>query len=381
MLTTPTPPSGYLIYRSRCPPCSPPTHFLFGMRRRRGGGWRGDGPRGPRNGRFDGNEDGTGGSRDNRLEKPNKFPPRPSNPPPKKKDPFGDAWGEVDPSAAANTLNEKDKYGNLIKRKSTDRGDNMAKVTTRLKGKVALCVACSVGLGYAVARRLAQEGARVIIVSRKQAKVDTAVQQLKHEGLLASGFPCDVDREEERRALLNYVKREFRRVDCLFLNQGTTDGGGTLLDASVEQFNGVFQTNVKSRWLQIKEFLPIMPRGSSIVITNGAGAYSPDSSAGVFYVTEAALLGMTVLLAKELGGAGIRVNAVAPGPVRTRFATDLWVNRDGVNNEEKTAGSVWLGRIGEPDDVAGCVAFMMSDDAAWFTGQTMVVDGGSHSRL
>ena len=90
---------------------------------------------------------------------------------------------------------------------------------------------------------------------------------------------------------------------------------------------------------------------------------------------------MTVLLAKELGGAGIRVNAVAPGPVRTRFSTDSWLNKDGVNNEEKTASSIWLGRIGEPDDIAGCVAFMMSDDAAWMTGQTMVVDGGRHSCL
>ena len=347
------------------------------MRRRGGGGWRGNGPPGPRSGRLGGNEDNTGGPREYRRETPN----RPSNPPPKKKDPFGDAWGEVDPSTAGNTLNEKDKYGNVINRKSTERGDNMAKVTSRLKGKVALCVACSVGIGYAVARRLAQEGAHVIIVSRKQANVDTAVQQLKYEGFLASGFPCDVDREEDRWALLKYVKREFRRVDSLFLNQGTTDGDGKLLDVSIEQFDKVFQTNVKSRLLQIKQFLPIMPRGSSIVVTNGAVAYSPGNGAGVSYVSETALLGMTVLLAKELGGAGIRVNAVAPGPVRTRFSTDSWLNKDGVNNEEKTASSIWLGRIGEPDDIAGCVAFMMSDDAAWLTGQTMVVDGGRHSCL
>ena len=106
---------------------------------------------------------------------------------------LGTPGAEVDPSTAGNTLNEKDKYGNLINRKSTERGDNMAKVTARLKGKVALCVACSVGIGYAVARRLAQEGAHVIIVSRNQVKVDTAVQQLKYEGFLASGFPCDVE--------------------------------------------------------------------------------------------------------------------------------------------------------------------------------------------
>ena len=135
----------------------------------------------------------------------------------------------------------------------------MAKVTARLKGKVALCVACSVGIGYAVARRLAQEGAHVIIVSRNQVKVDTAVQQLKYEGFLASGFPCDVDRGGDRRALLNYVRGEFRRVDSLFLNQGATAGDGKLLDASIEQFDKVFQTNVKSRLLQIKDFLPIMP--------------------------------------------------------------------------------------------------------------------------
>lgn len=332
-----------------------------------GGG--GGGRRGP-NGR-------PGGRRENR----NKPPPRPSNPPPKKSDPFGDVWGEVDPDAAANTLQEKDRFGNLISRKSTEKSDNMAKVTKRLTDKIALCVACSIGIGYAVARRLAQEGAHVIIVSRKKSQVDTAVQQLQFEGLNASGFPCNVNQEDERKALLNYVKKEFKRVDSLFLNQGATAGGGTLMDSSLEQFNKVIETNILSRWLQIKEFLPIMPSGSSIVMTNGTGAYSPSSTAGVFYVSETALLGMTILLAKELGQHGIRVNAIAPGPVRTRFATDLWVDKDGVNNEEKNAKSIWLGRIGEPDDIAGSVAFMMSDDAAWYTGQTMSVDGGSYSRL
>ena len=117
--------------------------------------------------------------------------------------------------------------------------------------------------------------------------------------------------------------------------------------------------------------------GSSVVFTNGTGAYSPMESAGVFYVSETALLGMTVLLAKELGSDGIRVNAVAPGPVRTRFATDLWAD----GQEEKMARTRWLGRIGEPVDIAGAVAFLCSDDASWITGQTMCIDGGSYSRL
>jgi len=133
----------------------------------------------------------------------------------------------------------------------------------------------------------------------------------------------------------------------------------------------------ESRWLQVRQFKPIMPPGSSIVITNGTGAYAPSPTAGVFYISETALLGMVVLLAKELGTDGIRVNAVAPGPVRTRFASDLWVG----DAEDQNAKSRFLGRIGEPEDIAGAVAFICSDDAGWYTGQTMSIDGGAYSRL
>ena len=110
---------------------------------------------------------------------------------------------------------------------------------------------------------------------------------------------------------------------------------------------------------------------------NGTGAYAPSPTAGVFYISETALLGMVVLLAKELGTDGIRVNAVAPGPVRTRFASDLWVG----DAEDQNAKSRFLGRIGEPEDIAGAVAFICSDDAGWYTGQTMSIDGGAYSRL
>lgn len=141
-----------------------------------------------------------------------------------------------------------------------------------------------------------------------------------------------------------------------------------------------------------------MPKGSSVCFTNGVGAYGPMPSAGAFYVSETGLLGLTVLLARymvhgvcslldfkyrvanqlrELGPSGIRCNAVAPGPVRTRFATDLWA--DGA--EEAQEKAQWLQRIGEPDDISGAVAFVCSDDAAWYTGQTLSVDGGMYSRL
>eukprot|EP01046_Picozoa_sp_COSAG06_P010154 COSAG06_NODE_549_length_14405_cov_6.391933_3_plen_283_part_00 len=276
-----------------------------------------------------------------------------------------------------NPLGERDRFGNPIERKSTDSSDRMAAVTSRMKGKVAVCVACSIGLGYSCARRLAQEGASVVIVSRKATQVEKAVQVLVDEGLDAIGFPCNVTDAAQRDALFEFVKETHGRCDSLLLNQGATAGGGSLMDTTESMWAKVMQTNLESRWLQIRAFREIMPRGSSIVITNGTGAYGPMSSAGVFYVSETALLGMTVLLAKELGEDGIRVNAVAPGPVRTRFASDLWVGE----NEEQSARSRWLGRIGEPDDIAGAVAFMCSDDAAWYTGQTMSVDGGAYSRL
>lgn len=278
-----------------------------------------------------------------------------------------------------NPLGEKDRFGNPIPRRDTAQMDAMAAVTKRHEGKVAVCVACTLGLGYACARRLAQEGAHVVVVSRKQDQVDTAVKQLQTEGLKATGFACNVTDQKQRAALVDHIAKNHGRIDSLFLNQGATAGGGKLMDSSRDMFAKVVETNLESRWMGIREFKEagLLGKGSSIVMTNGTGAYGPMPSAGVFYVTETALLGMTVLLARELGPDGIRVNAVAPGPVRTRFATDLWLG----DGEEKFGKTLWLGRIGEPQDISGAVAFMLSDDASWYTGQTMAVDGGNYSRL
>merc|ERR1712146_601945 len=121
------------------------------------------------------------------------------------------------------------------------------------------------------------------------------------------------------------------------------------MDATKEMWSKVFGTNLESRFIGIREFKEagLLSQGSAVCFTNGSGAYGPMPTSGVFYVTECALLGMTVLLARELGADGIRVNAVAPGPVRTRYATSLWKKG---NMEERNAKGLWLGRIGEPVD-------------------------------
>ena len=193
-----------------------------------------------------------------------------------------------------NKNQEVDTDGELILRKDPGNVEAMAKATHRMEGKVAVCVASSIGIGYAIARRLAQEGATVVISARKQGPIDKSVEALKSEGLQASGFACDVTKDEDRAALKEFVAKTHGKCDCLILNQGTNEGGGKLMKTTRDKFSKVMLTNVESRWQMVVDFKEMMPRGSSIVITNGSGAYFPMPAAGAFYVSETALLGLTL---------------------------------------------------------------------------------------
>ncbi|XP_078389810.1 dehydrogenase/reductase SDR family member 4 isoform X3 [Cetorhinus maximus] len=214
-----------------------------------------------------------------------------------------------------------------------------------LSGKVAVVTASTQGIGLAIARRLALDGAQVVISSRKQANVDRALEELHAEGLTISGIVCHVGKREDRE----------------------------------EAWDKTFEVNVKAVFLLTKLVVPHMEqRGrGSIVLVGSIAGYRPFPTIGPYGVSKTALLGLTKVLADELAPANIRVNCLAPGLI-TQFSSALWSDD---SFRRRFEAAITLRRTGEPEDCAGVVSFLCSRDAAYITGETITVAGGFHCRL
>uniref|UniRef100_A0A2I3HCA8 Dehydrogenase/reductase 4 n=1 Tax=Nomascus leucogenys TaxID=61853 RepID=A0A2I3HCA8_NOMLE len=215
-----------------------------------------------------------------------------------------------------------------------------------LANKVALVTASTDGIGFAIARRLGQDGAHVVVSSRKQQNVDQAVATLQGEGLSVTGTVCHVGKAEDRERLV-----------------------ATTLDI-----------NVKAPALMTKAVVPEMEKrgGGSVVIVSSIAAFSPSPGFSPYNVSKTALLGLTKTLAIELAPRNIRVNCLAPGLIKTRFSRQLWMDKE---KEESMKEALRIRRLGEPEDCAGIVSFLCSEDASYITGETVVVGGGTPSRL
>ncbi|MBZ3881321.1 Dehydrogenase/reductase SDR family member 4 [Sciurus carolinensis] len=249
-----------------------------------------------------------------------------------------------------------------------------------LENKVALVTASTDGIGFAIARRLAQDGAHVVISSRKQQNVDKAVNILQGEGLSVTGTVCHVGKAEDRERLVAMAVKLHGGIDILVSNAAVNPFFGNLLDATEEVWDKVLSVNVKAAALLIKTVVPEMEkrRGGSVVIVSSIGAFSPFPGLGPYCVSKIALLGLSKNLAIELAPKNIRVNCLAPGLIRTNFSRMLWKDKA---TEDSMKKSMHIRRLGEPEECAGIVAFMCSEDASYITGETVVVGGGTPSRL
>ncbi|XP_072006741.1 dehydrogenase/reductase SDR family member 4-like isoform X4 [Engystomops pustulosus] len=250
----------------------------------------------------------------------------------------------------------------------------------KLEGKVALVTASSEGIGLAIARRLAQDGARVLISSRKQQNVDKALQELKKEGLDVEGTVCHVGKNEDRVKLVDYAVKKFGGVDILVSNAAVNPFFGNMLDSTEEVWDKILDINVKATFLLVKLVAPKMQErgGGSIVIVSSIGGFAPFPALGPYSVSKTALLGLTKALAPELTAQNIRVNCLAPGLIRTKFSSALWKDESVLDQLKIKLG---ISRIGEPEECAGIVSFLCSPDASYITGETVVVSGGGNSRL
>ncbi len=237
----------------------------------------------------------------------------------------------------------------------------------RFAGRVAIITGASRGIGFAIARRIVAEGGSVVITGRKQDALDAAVAEL---GPAASGVAGRADDPDHRAAVFAHVAERHGRLDHLVNNTGINPVYGPLLDIDADAARKIMEVNVVSalEWTR-----GAVASGLSTSIVNIASVAGIGASPNIaFYgISKAALMNLTVQLASELAPA-LRVNAVAPAVIKTSFARALYEG-----HEEEASAGYPLARLGEVDDVAGPVSFLLSDDAAWITGQTIVIDGGA----
>jgi len=240
--------------------------------------------------------------------------------------------------------------------------------------------AATAGIGLGIARRLAQEGACVMISSRKQANVDDTVNLLRGEDLDVRGVACHVGKLDQVKALVEAALSTFGRqhIDILVSNAAVNPAGGPILAMEDSAIEKILQINVQSAIWLTREAVKHMTRGGSIVYNSSFSAFNPMQPLAMYAISKTAVVGLTKALAQELGGDGIRVNCVAPGFVPTNFASALTGTPEAKRaNEDATL----LGRLGTPFDMAAAVAFLASDDASYITAETLVVAGGMQSRL
>jgi len=251
---------------------------------------------------------------------------------------------------------------------------------SRLAGKVAIVTASTEGIGLAIARRLCQDGAKVMISSRKQQNVDKAVEELSAEKLSVAGTVCHVAKAEDRARLIQETISKFGGIDILVSNAAANPFMGQILDCKEPAWDKIFETNVKASFFLCKEVVPHIEKrgGGSVVFVSSIAGYLPFEFLGPYSVSKTALFGLTKALVPQLSSMNIRVNCVAPGVIKTKFSEQLW-KADGV--KDLALMTIPVKRFGEPSEVASLVAFLSSDDASYITGECSLVTGGMPGRL
>ena len=244
-----------------------------------------------------------------------------------------------------------------------------------LTGKVALVTGASRGIGAAVAQAFAQAGAQVVLASRKQEPLDALAAEIRAAGGTALPVAAHTGDDAAVEALVARAVDEFGGVDILVNNAATNPHYGPVLTAEDGHWDKTFDVNVKGYVRVVRACMaPMQARGGGAVINVASIAgIKPETGMGVYAVSKAGVLMLTQVLAVELAPANIRVNAVAPGYVKTRFSSVIWQNPH-VYAEVKAR--IPQGRMAEPDELTGVMLYLASDAASFTTGAVFTVDGG-----
>ena len=245
-------------------------------------------------------------------------------------------------------------------------------VNKRLKGKIALVTGGSRGIGTAIAKRLAEEGATVALTySKNKGSAEEVLRQINQEETRAYAYKADVASDKEVNQLIDQIKRDHGKLDILINNAGVWEGG-SLEDVEVEQFDRVFDVNVRGVIATTKAALEILQDNGRIINISSVAATFATPGMSIYSASKAALDSLTRIWAQELGARKITVNGVAPGTTATDMYHQALSDEAKAAFNEKTA----LKRVGEPEDIAAVVAFLASPDGGWVTGKTIAADGG-----
>jgi NAD(P)-dependent dehydrogenase (short-subunit alcohol dehydrogenase family) len=244
-----------------------------------------------------------------------------------------------------------------------------------LTDRVAVVTGGSRGIGTAIARGLAEQGAKVVLTSRKQEDLEREAESINRDHPdSAVAIAAHAGRPDDLQRLVEETMKRFGRLDILVNNAGTNPYFGPLIEAELGVWDKTFEVNVRGYFIasQLAYRAWMRDHGGSIVNIASTGGLRPARGLGVYDITKAGVIMLTRQLASELGGR-VRVNCIAPGLIRTKFAEALWTNQAII---DRVLSSNPMARIGEPSEIAGAACFLVSDAASYINGHVVIIDGG-----
>lgn len=248
-----------------------------------------------------------------------------------------------------------------------------------LSGQVAVVTGSSRGIGRAIAERLAEHGASVVVSSRKPESCEPVAEGIRKAGGTAEVIACNISDDEQLDGLIDGAVARFGQVDILVCNAASNPVYGPMAQVDRAAFDKIMGNNVRSNLMLCNRVAPMMAEqgGGSLILVSSISGYFGNKNLGIYGISKAADFQLARNLAVEWGAKGIRANCIAPGLVKTDFARALWENPKAAEYIRHTTP---LGRIGDPDDIAGAAVFLASRAGAYTTGQSIIVDGGTTIR-
>lgn len=244
-----------------------------------------------------------------------------------------------------------------------------------LTGRVALVTGASRGIGEQIAKLLAEQGAHVIVSSRRQDGCQQVAKAIMAQGNSAEAFACHIGAMEDIEAIFAHIRKTHGKLDILINNAATNPYFGHILDTDPAAYQKTVDVNIRGYFFMSVEAGKLMKEngGGAIVNTASINALQPGDMQGIYSITKAAVVNMTKAFAKECAPFGIRVNAILPGVTKTKFASALFDNE---KYYDMVISQIPIGRHAEPREMAGTVLYLASDASSYTTGECIVVDGG-----